>query len=139
VPENRRERVATDARAGAEPASRWRVKLEREKGGLGLVINTKRHRYDYVVVREVVPNQQFDRFNAENPSESCEVGDRIVQVNGVSGAKPILAELKSAASLRIDFARLGDDPDLSSDEHEPFAYRADASRTAPRELSSAAA
>ena len=38
VPENRRERVATDARAVAEPASRWRVKLEREKGGLGLVI-----------------------------------------------------------------------------------------------------
>ena len=44
------------------------------------MINTKRKRYDYVVVREVVPNQQFDRFNAENPSESCEVGDRIVQV-----------------------------------------------------------
>jgi hypothetical protein len=100
--------------SAAEPL-RWTVETEKGPSGLGLEVNSKRCRYDYVVVRKVYETGKMAEYNSANPSTACQPGDRLEQVNGIKGAKPLLLELKSAQKLSMQFARVsgGDDPTTS--------------------------
>ena len=83
---------------------------------MGLEINSKRARYDYVVVRAIKANEQLDRFNSGNPALACRTGDRIEGVNGMKGAKEIISQLQTSKALKIEFARVGDGDDKDASD-----------------------
>ena len=64
-------------------------------------INTKRYRYKYVVIRNVVPGGVLYKVNeTQSKDEKVKAGDRLLSVNGVTGGKEIVAELKAALKAR---------------------------------------
>ena len=79
-------------------------------------VNTKRYRYKYVVIRNVVPGGELHKVNElQSKEEKVMPGDRVLSVNGISGGREIVAELKSATSLEFQLQRVETEDPASSD------------------------
>jgi hypothetical protein len=101
----------------AEPP-KWKVNVKKpaDGSGVGMDINTKRYRYKYVVIRNVVPGGELHKVNElQSKDEKVRPGDRLLSANGVSGGKEIVAELKSATSLELEIQRVETEDPTSSD------------------------
>jgi hypothetical protein len=101
----------------AEPP-RWKVHVKKpaDGTGVGMDINTKRYRYKYVVIRNVVPGGELDKVNeTQSKDEKVKAGDRLLSANGVTGGKEIVAELKSATALDLEIQRVETEDPTSSD------------------------
>merc|ERR1719353_323063 len=101
----------------AEPR-KWKVSLKKpaDGSGVGMDINTKRYRYKYVVIRNVVPGGELQKVNdLQSKDEKVKSGDRLLSANGVTGGKEIVAELKAASSLELEITRVETEDPNSSD------------------------
>jgi hypothetical protein len=101
----------------AEPP-RWKINVKKpaDGSGVGMDINTKRYRYKYVVIRNVVPGGELHKVNElQSKDEKVKPGDRLVSANGVTGGKEIVAELKSATALELEIQRVETEDPTSSD------------------------
>jgi C-terminal processing protease CtpA/Prc len=100
-----------------EGTSSWKITVEKDGSGVGLDINTKRYRYKYVVIRAVAEGGVLGKANAKmaNADQQARPGDRILSVNGTSGSREIVAQLKDANSLELEILRVTNEDPNSSD------------------------
>jgi hypothetical protein len=94
---------------------RWSIELTKSPQGMGISINNKRWKHDYIVLRKIEHTGQMAMFNIKNPKLACQSGDRIEEINGQKVTKEVVRELGSLTKVKISFARVGtgDDPNTS--------------------------
>jgi len=101
----------------SEGVATWKITVEKDGSGVGLDINTKRYRYKYVVIRAVAEGGVLGKANAKmaNADHQARPGDRILSVNGTSGSREIVAQLKNETTLELEFLRVTNEDPNSSD------------------------
>lgn len=76
---------------------------------LGLRLNAFDDKHDFATIGEIHEGQAFAKYNAASPSNRVEVGDHIMMVNGVVGArngcKAMEKELYQSKQLKLELMR----------------------------------
>lgn len=86
----------------------------------GLQVDTKRHRFAYVVLCRISEGGALSKANEKlAANKKARIGDRVVAVNGREGSHRIVEELKSQHRLVLELARVKGMDDLS------FRFRQD--------------
>lgn len=95
----------------------WKVIVNKDGGGVGMDINTKRYRYQYVVIRGVVENGVLAKANEQlaDARQKAKAGDRIVSVNVAKGSREIVQQLKHENRLELEMQRVANEDPNTSD------------------------
>merc|ERR1719313_1561518 len=64
----------------------WDITLDRGTEKSGIEIKKHQWKESYVTISNILDGEVMDRFNKANPALATKANDRIVAVNGLSGA-----------------------------------------------------